>query len=293
MQIPCCPHCGASLSHSRQDARLCPECGHSLAEKNERITSQPGHISSEAFSSDKSPSQPPLSVDEDHLPSRWRWTQGAWGVFRTGLSLMFLALLFFLFFLVLQAAFFVLWMAGTFPELAPAAAMALFFQSGLALMYLIGMLLCCGIPKEAKARDWVPGFIVAIASSMGLVYFHPVVGGGGFLMWLCQSVGIFGLVMGYWSNTMILRRAAEFWGDIPLGLSFLTYFVVSLIVGSGTIALLVGVANQLIAITGIEDHFLLAGGFVISVFFLGWYSRLLYRLMRLIPLNSNGLTTDP
>jgi hypothetical protein len=112
------------------------------------------------------------------------------------------------------------------------------------LLGLVGVILCCRIPRAAGARHWVLGVVFSLLAVVVLIGLAFVMGlstalgeelqgrhmPGDVALPLLGLVGLFLLVflIGSVSFTMLLRAAARYWDDLALAAGFVRWLVVYL-----------------------------------------------------------------
>jgi hypothetical protein len=235
-----CPSCGAGLYACDLAENTCTACmrplpaGFQARRPVEHITD----LSSRQDWGGRG--DPDRDLGGPFSTSALRSAEG-WGLLRLGLRFLFWGLVLILGSLALQVAEQVVFgkdgrSAPPALEVIPAA-----LAIGAGLLLLVGYILCCTIPRRSGARGWAIGALVALGVyAAGYVALHVVARAqvaqvllGTQLpdidLRLVRALALLGVASAFLSGlcmTLVLRAAANFWGDRSLGNSFLAYFIV-------------------------------------------------------------------
>ena len=302
MKRPSCPSCGSPLFRSEQAEGRCSACGLPLAEEFAAgVTTEPGGPTA----IQDEPAQRREGEGYRAPPPKYyrREVGSGWPLVRAGLALVFWGLIGNAAALALQVGWLLLGFGpfgrrGLGLEEGVAVANCLLLVA--ALIVLIGVCLCCAMPREAGARGWATGVVVSLVLCLLLVVsplFVLIVGGRG--AGRDEDALVLGLVGGLYLSallgalcfSLLLRAAARFWDDAALGSNFVVCFLAGLaltLAVAGIVARVI--ADPFLGPRGVlataTPALVLAGSGVLLVAALGltvWFLTLLRRLRQIIP----------
>jgi hypothetical protein len=225
-----------------------------------------------------------------------------WALMRLGVTLLFWGLLLSLVTLVAQIPLQIIavTLARTVPVVPVLAITVLgLLRLAAAGMVVIGVILCCTIPSESKARGWAIEVLVTLGLTVAGVMLLVLLAAASVLQLRSGAPAmerlmvflVLGLVAvafaGSLCFTMVLRAAACFWNDRALGRNFVTCFVVSWVLPFLVVVFLVAVFaagiprtwSAGLAVTGAAS--IVAG--LLGLALLIWFLVLLHRLRQRIP----------